>query len=272
MTWLTWWRNATLALTSCLAAYLLLTSKASGTRLGAQHHLFSSAAGSVFSRTSGLSEAAAATANGCPRWVEITPGGKRADACESRAVTNLHLVNAGAAGWRAYAERVKSTVERRLADPTLALSNDTARQIVDEAHAAAQLWTDIETTQNVANPATDCKSARVLLLQYPNNGFASAFGFFGGALMQAHARKRILIFDEGSVWNYGAGPQHCPDLASTGQWGCYFQPVGNCNYRNAGISADELKASKSVEDDGGTSGGLPSCSVYSTLQHWLSYF
>ena len=201
--------------------------------------------------------AAPAPSASCPRWVDIAAG-KRVDACDSRVINNLHLINAGPEAWQAYADRVKAAVDVKSKLPGSPLTSEKAEEVVAEAVHAAQLWKEIRDSQTVANPAVDCKKARVLLLEYPINGFASAFGLFGGAIMQARLRNRILILDERGGWAYNGGPQHCPDLASTGQWGCYFQPVGNCHYGNADITEEDRKASKGAGEDGSTIGEVAS--------------
>lgn len=170
------------------------------------------------------------------------------------------MVNAGPPAWEAYAGRVRARVEAGLrALPGGGTPQDAsdARDIVDEASAAAQLWREIAASQTVANPPVDCASARVLLLEYPINGFASAFGLFGGALMQARLRGRLLVLDERSGWAYAGGRERCPDMDASGQWGCYFQPVGSCTYANAGITEAQRSESVPAHSDGGSPTGGP---------------
>lgn len=177
------------------------------------------------------------------------------DSCGSRLLNNLALVNAGPPAWAAYADRVREAATAGAARlGSAAPPAPAVAAVIDEAASAARLWAEIAASQTVANPAVDCATARVLLLEYPINGFASAFGLFGGALMQARLRNRILIMDERSGWAYNGGPGNCPDAPSTGQWGCYFRPVGSCTYANAAITDADRQAAQPAHSDGSPTG------------------
>jgi len=216
----------------------------------------SSPAAAAAAAASAAGSAVAAAA--CPRMAPLGQGLPEVDACDWRVVNHLHLVNSGAAAWAAYAQRVRERVrvaQEARTPPAATVSDEAAQEVVDEAQAAAALWGDIERSQAVPQPATQCATARVLLLQYPINGFASAFGLFGGALMQARLRNRLLVMDEQSGWAYSGGPDKCPQLATTGQWGCYFQPVGACTYANANITLEQRKAAVGAGDAPSATGG-----------------
>ena len=83
----------------------------------------------------------------------------------------------------AYARRVEAAAA--VAAERGALTAEQRGKVVEEAAHAAQFWKELGDGQ-AAPPAAagGCASARVVLVEYPINGFTSAYGLFGGALMQ----------------------------------------------------------------------------------------
>jgi hypothetical protein len=152
---------------------------------------------------------------------------------------SLKIVAAGAAGIAAYAAAVEARVST-VSPAAIDLANMASRDgsipasplaaAIVEARLTARLWADIDAVQRAAATTPGgCSAAPILLVPYPRNGFASAFGFIAGALMQAHMRARALVFLESSTWGYGCG-------SGASAWACYFHDVSPCTFANSAVS------------------------------------
>lgn len=121
---------------------------------------------------------------------------------------------------------------------------DACTSILSEALAAAQLHQEISESQTLSSEK-DCgkETARILLLDYAHNGFASNFGVVAGALIAAMRMQRVLVLNERVPWVYNGGPQFCSDHDGirSPQWECYFERFGSCTFLNSGISDSELE-------------------------------
>ena len=198
-----------------------------------------------------LAERLARLDDGPPAWrayAAAVVAALRAAGCPQAAIDEAHRWN-----------RPSFTGRRRPAAAVLAEAlGSPARRlqacavVASEALAAAQLHAEIARSQTLASEA-DCATARVLLLTYPWNGFASNFGVVAGALISAIRMGRVLVLDEATPWAYNGGPL-CAGAPT--QWECYFRRFGTCTSANAGISAEERAAAPPAKPGGG-GGGPP---------------
>ena len=149
----------------------------------------------------------------------------------SGPLEHLRFVASGARAWAEYASRVEAAATA--AETAGRIDASGRDDIVAEAAAAAALWAEIEGGQAAPTASEGgCAAARIVLLEYPINGFASAYGLFGGGLMQAHVRNRLLIIDERGTWRYRSGDARC---GKSRGWECYFKPVGGCSFQDVAV-------------------------------------
>ena len=150
-----------------------------------------------------------------------------------------------AKGWSQWprVQRVPASSEARPMDAcTAALA---------EALAAAALHREIAVSQ-VPPEGETCATARLLLLDYPWNGFASSFGVVAGALMSAVQQGRVLVLNEGTPWAHWGGADACGGALQ--QWECYFLPFGPCTLASTGLTSVEVEQAEPAQRSHGRRG------------------
>lgn len=115
------------------------------------------------------------------------------------------------------------------------------------AATAALVRLAIARTQFDGDGSLACSRRRLLVVQYPRIGLASALGYIAAAYAHAVTRRRTLVFDDRAAWNYG------------GHWGYFFRPLSACTL-DAALPADDVEWAREdawpwVGDDAGGAGG-----------------